>query len=236
MGLAGRKSIHGWPWSGGLRLACSRTPTGASTSRRRRKALKDYVDNGRKATPIWNNVKTSLRGIIPSLGRLRLGGLRHRALLRRHRKVFHLHLLLPTRRILTSIQIPPLLLLLPLKYGRPTLLPNVCHHKLVGNNNRGLAKIMAWRLLEGIRENPWPPNNSHPKEVITACQYPCITAVQRPSFYEPGMVTAMMCLLQNLKALGHRKCRTEVVDSKMAVKSSGMSWSNPNYLLTLLAK
>ena len=46
---------------------------------------------------------------------------------------------------------------------------------------------------------------------------------QRLSPCEPGMVTAIMCLLQNLKALGHKKGRMEVVDSTMAVKSSGMS-------------
>ena len=64
---------------------------------------------------------------------------------------------------------------------------------LVGSNNRGLAEIIARRPSGGIRENLWPSNNSYPKEVITACQYPCIANVQRPSLCEPVIVTTMKC-------------------------------------------
>ena len=106
----------------------------------------------------------------------------------------------------------------------------------VGSNNLGLAKIMAWRPSKGIRENPRPPNNSYPKEIITACKYLCNAVVQRPSLCEPGMVTVVKCLLQSSKAQGRRKGQMDVVDSKMAVKSSSLSWSNPNSLLTLLAE
>ena len=68
-----------------------------------RKTLEDYVTNERKATLIGNDVRTSLKRIIPFLGRLGLNGLRHRTFLRKSRKVHHLQLLLTTRRILTSI-------------------------------------------------------------------------------------------------------------------------------------
>jgi len=50
------------------------------------------------------------------------------------------------------------------------------------------------------------------------------------------MVTVVKCLLQNSKALGYKNGQTEVVDSRMAVKSSGMSLSNSTYLLTLLVE
>jgi len=63
-----------------------------------------------------------------------------------------------------------------------------------------------------MRENPWLPNNSYLNEVITACQYPCIAAVQRPYLCEPEMVTTMKFLLQNSKALGRRNGQTKVVD------------------------
>ena len=69
------------------------------------------------------------------------------------------------------------------------------------------------KLLEGMRENPQPPNNSCPKEVITAYQYPCIVVVQRPSFYEPRMVIVVKCLLQHSKALGCRNSQKKVVNS-----------------------
>ena len=77
MGPVGRGSIYGWPWSSRLVLACSRALVGMSTSRRRRRALKDYITHGRKAALIGNNVGTSLERVITSLGRLRLGGLSH---------------------------------------------------------------------------------------------------------------------------------------------------------------
>ena len=48
-----------------------------------------------------------------------------------------------------------------------------------------------------------------------------MATVQRPSLYEPGIMTAMKHLLQNSKALGYRNGRTEVADSRMAEKSSG---------------
>ena len=100
VGLARRRSIHGWPWSGRLRLACSRAPVGKGTSRGwrrtlkdyRRKTLEDYVTNKRKATLIGNDVRTSLRRISPSLGRLRLSRPRYRTILHRSKKVHHLYL------------------------------------------------------------------------------------------------------------------------------------------------
>ena len=76
-GPARRRSIHGWPWSRRLRLACSRMPAGMGISRRRRRTFKNYVTNGRKATLIGNDVRTSFKRIIPSLGRLGLRGPRH---------------------------------------------------------------------------------------------------------------------------------------------------------------
>ncbi|KAM3690342.1 hypothetical protein ACB098_09G117400 [Castanea mollissima] len=103
-----------------------------STSRKGRRTLKDYTAYGRKTTLIGNNIRISLKKVITSLGRLGLGGPRHRTLLRRCRKVHHLHFLLPTCRVLTSIQVPPLFLCLPLKYSRPTLLPSVSYHRLGG--------------------------------------------------------------------------------------------------------
>ena len=77
LGPVGRGSICGWPWSSRLVLACNRALVGMSTSRRRRRALKDYITHGRKAALIGNNVGTSLERVITSLGRLRLSGLSH---------------------------------------------------------------------------------------------------------------------------------------------------------------
>ena len=111
-------------------LACNRALAGMGEGRRKRRALKNYVANRGKATLIRNDVKTSLRRIIPSLGKFGLSGPRHQALLRRCRKVQHPHLLFPTRKILTSIQIPPFLLLFPLKYCELALFPSICHHEL----------------------------------------------------------------------------------------------------------
>ena len=65
-------------------------------SRRRRRALKNYVTDREKASLIRNKIKKSLERVIISLGRLRLGGLRHQALLCKYRKVHHLYLPLPT--------------------------------------------------------------------------------------------------------------------------------------------
>lgn len=114
-GPARRRSIHGWPWSGRPGLAY-----------RRRRTLKNYFTNRRKATLIGNYIKTSLRRIITSLGRLGLDGLRHQALLCRCWKVHHLHLFVQIRGVLTSIQVPPFLMCLPLKYSIPTLPPSIC--------------------------------------------------------------------------------------------------------------
>jgi len=52
--------------------------------------------------------------------------------LHEHKDVCNLHFLLPARGIVTSIAEPPSLLLNPLKYSRPTLLPSICHHRLGG--------------------------------------------------------------------------------------------------------
>ena len=146
MGLAQRPispkaNIHGWPYNRGLRLACSRTPIRTNVSKWRRRALKDYVANGRNATLIGNDVRTGLRRIIFSFGIFRLSGLRHQTLLLRCRKVHHLHLLLPTCRILTSIQIPPF----AYHFNMADLLCFVAYATmdLVGSNCRGLAEIMA---------------------------------------------------------------------------------------------
>ena len=66
---------------------------------------------------------------------------------------------------------------------------------LVGRCNRELAKITALRPSGGMRENSWLPNNSYSNEVITAFQYPCMAVVQIPSLCEPGILTALKCLL-----------------------------------------
>ena len=78
----------------------------------------------------------------PLLGRLTLGRPRCRAFLHRHGDVCHLHSFLPTYGIVTGMPEPPLLLLNPLKYSKPTLIPSVCQHRLseqkqprVGRNN-----------------------------------------------------------------------------------------------------
>ena len=70
---------------------------------------------------------------------------------------------------------------------------------LVGSNNRGLAEIIARRPSGRIRENLWPFNNSCLKEVIMACQYPCIANVQRPSLCELVIVTTMKCCSKTQK-------------------------------------
>ena len=132
LGLVSRMSICGWLWSRRLGLACHMAPTGMGTSKRGRRTLNNYITNGRKTALIGNNVRASLRRIITSLGRLGLGRLRQQALLHKHRKVHHLHLLLPTSGVLTSIQVPSFFLCLPLKYSRPTLLPNIRHHRFGG--------------------------------------------------------------------------------------------------------
>ena len=114
-----------------MKLACSRTPAGTSASRRRRRAHKDYVANERKATPIRNNVRTCHRRIIPSLGRFGLSSPRHSPFLRAQ-EGSPPSPSSPNPQILTSIQIPPLLLLLPLRYGEPALFPSICHQGLCG--------------------------------------------------------------------------------------------------------
>ena len=132
---------------------------------------------GGRPPPIGNNVKTSLRRIIPSLIRFGLSSPRHRALLCRHRKVHHLHPLLLTRRY------PPAYKYHLFSFSYHSNMADLhCFQayataNLVGSNNHRLAEIMSWRSLGEIRENPRPPNNSCPKEVITACQYPCIAVV-----------------------------------------------------------
>ena len=64
-------------WSRRLGFACSRVPARAGTSRREKKTLKNYITDERKTTLAGNDVRASLRRIIPFLGRLRLGGPRH---------------------------------------------------------------------------------------------------------------------------------------------------------------
>ena len=124
------------------------------TSKRRRRILKDYVTNGRKTTLIGNNVGTSLRRIIASLGRLGLSGMRYQAFLCRRRKVHHLHLLLQTRGVLTSIQAPPLLLCLPLKYSRSTLLHSICHHRLGGKQQPRVGRNDGVKTIKRNERKP----------------------------------------------------------------------------------
>lgn len=128
MDLARRRSIHGWLWCRRLRSTCNRTPAGTGMSRRRERAFKDYIAERGKASLIWDDIRTSFRKIITFFGRLRLDSSRNRALLCRPRKVHHLHFLFLTRRKFTSIPKPLILILLPLEYGQPTLLSNICHH------------------------------------------------------------------------------------------------------------
>ena len=94
---------------------------------------------------------------------------------------------------------------------------------LKGRSNRGLAEMTISSPSGEIREKPRLPTNFCSNEVITACQYPCMAGVQRPSLSEPGMVIALKCYLQNSKAVCHRKGRIEVEDSMRKEKSSGMS-------------
>ena len=63
------------------------------------------------------------------------------------KKVHHLYLLLLTWRKLTSIQVPSLLLLLPLKYSRPTLLPSIHHHKLGGKQQPKVGRNDSMKVL-----------------------------------------------------------------------------------------
>ena len=76
--------------------------------------------------------------------------------------------------------------------------------------------MTALRPSGGMRENTRLPNNSYTNEIITACQYPCMAVVQIPSLCDLGIVTAVKCLLQNLKALCCRNGQTKVRDSIMA--------------------
>ena len=105
--------------------------------------------------------------------------------------------------------------------------------ELMGRSSQRLAEMVVWRPLGGIRENPQLPNNSCLNEIITACQYSCIAVVQIPSLCEPGTVTVVKCLHQNSKALCCRNGRTEVGESMIVEKSSGIFWSNLNCLITL---
>lgn len=108
-------------------------------------ALKDNVSNRRKASLV--------RDICILLGGLGLSGPRSHALLCRRWKVYYFHLLLPTLRELSCILEPPLLLFLPLKYGKPTLLPSI------GNHGLGREKQPRVHRL---------PNRSSLKEVVMA--------------------------------------------------------------------
>ena len=146
MGPARRRSIHGWPWSERLRLAYHRTSTETSTSKKRWRAFKNYVSNKGKTSLIRNKIRTSLKRVITSLGRLGLVGLRHRAL--------HLHLLLPTRKKLTSIQVPFLLHLLPLKCSRLALLPSIRHHGLSGKQQQWVDRNNGLKALKEDKGKP----------------------------------------------------------------------------------
>ena len=94
---------------------------------------------------------------------------------------------------------------------------------LEGRSKRGLAEITILSPSGGIREKLRLPTNSCSNEVITACQYPCMARVQRPSLSEPGTITAIKRWLQNSKAVGHKKGRTEVGDSIRKEMASRMS-------------
>ena len=219
------RSICGWPWGSRLGLVYNRALVGTSTSRRggARRTLKDYITYTRKATLIRKNIGTSLERVITSLGRLKLGRPRHKAFLRKYRKVHNLHLLLLTRGVLTRYKYHPFSFAYHSNIADQIYFLAYATTNLEGRSNQGLAEMIAWRPIEGMRENPWLPNNSRPIEIITTCQYPCITAVQIPFLFEPRMVTAVKCLLQNSKALFRRNGRTKVANSMMAEKSSRMS-------------
>ena len=91
--------------------------------------------------------------------------------------------------------------------------PVYANTDLKGRSNRGLAKITMLSPSGGIREKPWLPTNSCSNEVITACQYPCMAGVQKPSHSEPRAVIALKHYLQNSKAMCCRKGWTKVKDS-----------------------
>ena len=95
--------------------------------------------------------------------------------------------------------------------------------ELVGS--RGFSFIPPEGLSMVVSPNPrlLLPSNSYSNKVITACQYPCIAGVQRPSLSEPGTVTALKRCLQKSKAVCLRKGLTEVGDSMRKERSSGMS-------------
>ena len=94
---------------------------------------------------------------------------------------------------------------------------------LEGRSDRGLGETTMLSPSGGMREKPRLPANSCSNEVITACQYPCIAGVQRPSLSELGTMTALKRCLQKSKAVCHRKGLTEVGDSIRKERSSGMS-------------
>ena len=162
--------------------------------------------------------------------RVKLG----KSFLARYRNICHFNFLFPAQRIITGMSMPPLFLIIPLKDSRLILLLAYVKTNLEGKSNRGLGEIIALSPSGGTREKPWLPTNSFSNEVITACQYPCIARVQRPSFSELETVTAVKCWLQNSKAVGCRKGRIEVGDSIRKERSSRMSRSSPNCLLTWL--
>jgi len=124
-----RRNIHGWPWSKRLRLSCSRTPAGMSTSKRRRRAFENYAADRGKASLIWNKTRTSLERVITSLGKLRLGVPRLRAILHMCRKVHHLHLLLH-------------------------LLPSIRHHKLGGKQQPKVGRNKNMKALKRDKGKP----------------------------------------------------------------------------------
>ena len=129
-------------------------PTEISTSKRRGRAFKDYIADKGKASLIRDDIRTSIWRVITFLGRLRLGSSRDRAILCRRKKVHHLHLLFPTQRKLTSVPIPPLLLLFPLEYGRPTLLPNIRHHGLGGEQQLRVHRNDGMKTLRKDKKEP----------------------------------------------------------------------------------
>lgn len=102
-GPVGRWSIYRWLQYGRPRLVCSTAPGGMVPSRRRRRALKDYVANKEETSLIRDDIRIGLRSVITLLGKLGLGRPRDQALLYWCRKCHYLHLLLPTMRELTNI-------------------------------------------------------------------------------------------------------------------------------------
>ena len=154
MGLVGRGASTNGFGAEGYRLACSRTPTRTGTSKRRRRALKNYIADGREASLIWDKIRASLRRVITSLSKLRLSGPRHQALLHRRKKVHHLHPLFPTQRELTNIQVSPPFFLLPLKYNRPTLLPSIRQHELGAEQQPWVSKNNGMKTLKRDNRKP----------------------------------------------------------------------------------